>query len=314
MARAKVSVVIPVYNTEKYVKEALDSITGQELKDLEIIVINDGSTDNSLEVIGEAARADPRIRVFSQENKGLSESRNLGIRLAGGEYIYFMDSDDRLAPDALSDCYRKCRQEALDFVFFDAEIFGQINASVVVNYRRTHLLTDEIYAGPEILDILLQKEIFLSSACLNFIDLAYLKKIDLTFYPGIFHEDELFTFLLFLQAGKVGFMPRPYFKRRVRDDSIMTSRFSRTHVNGYFTVARELIRFRGRQEKAVIRALICRRLKSVFRAILYKTRSMKLKDRVYVLRICLARFWRYTRMKDLVLAFLPVSNLIRRNR
>lgn len=311
MAKAKVSVIIPVYNTEKYVGEALDSIINQELKDIEIIVINDGSTDQSLSIIEAAAQLDDRIRVFSQENKGLSESRNFGMQAAEGEFIYFMDSDDRLSSNALSECYTKCKEDDLNFVFFDAEIFGQLNTTMVVNYERTHLLVSKVYAGPEILDILLQKEIFLSSACLNFIDLAYLKQIELMFYPGILHEDELFTFLLFIQAMRVGFMPHCYFKRRVRGDSIITSKFSRTHANGYFTVAKELIKFQKNQNEQTVQILIDKRLKSVFNGVLYKTRTMKLRDRIYVLRVYLAHFGKYMKAKDLILALLPVSNLIK---
>lgn len=92
----KVSVVIPVYNTEKYVREAVESIMNQTLRELEIIIINDGSTDNSLQVVEELAAADSRIQVYSQTNQGLSMARNAGITHAHGRYIYFMDSDDLL--------------------------------------------------------------------------------------------------------------------------------------------------------------------------------------------------------------------------
>ena len=94
----KVSVVIPVYNTEKYVREAVESIMNQTLRELEIIIINDGSTDNSLQVVEELAAADSRIQVYSQANQGGSVARNAGIARAYGKYIYFMDSDDYLDP------------------------------------------------------------------------------------------------------------------------------------------------------------------------------------------------------------------------
>ena len=78
--KIKVSVVIPVYNTEKYVREAVESIMNQTLRELEIIIINDGSTDNSLQVVEELAAADSRIQVYSQTNQGLSMARNAGMR------------------------------------------------------------------------------------------------------------------------------------------------------------------------------------------------------------------------------------------
>ena len=120
----KVSVIIPVYNTEEYIGETLNSIINQTLKDIEIIVINDGSTDNSLRIINEYAQRDSRITVFTQANQGLSLTRNKGIIEARGEYIYFMDSDDLLENDALNSCYKHSTKGHLDFLFFDAEILN----------------------------------------------------------------------------------------------------------------------------------------------------------------------------------------------
>lgn len=308
MGKIKVSVVIPVYNTEKYVSDALGSILDQALKDIEIIVVNDGSTDKSLEIIESMARLDKRIRIHNQDNKGLSESRNYGIRVARGEFIYFMDSDDILDPNALSDCYAKCNHNELDFVFFDAKPFGQTS---VINYERTHLFDEKIYTGPEILDGLLSNDVFLSSACLNFINLTFLKSIGLLFHPNILHEDELFTFLLFLQSKRVGFISYPYFKRRIRHNSIMTSQFSRKNVSGYFVVARELIGFKGKEKTKFNRSLIDRRLTKMLRGVLYKTRSMKLSDRGYVLLQCLSSFRKYTSVKDLGMALFAISKVLK---
>lgn len=94
MSNPKVSIVIPVYNTEVFVEEAVRSIMDQTLRDTEIIIINDGSTDTSLDIIQKLSEEDTRIQIYSQENQGLSATRNRGIALASGRYIYFMDSDD----------------------------------------------------------------------------------------------------------------------------------------------------------------------------------------------------------------------------
>lgn len=101
MSNSMVSIIIPVYNTEEFVEEAVRSIMNQTLQDIEIIIINDGSTDNSLSIIRKLANEDDRIQIYSRENKGLSATRNQGIYLAKGKYLYFMDSDDYLEPDAL---------------------------------------------------------------------------------------------------------------------------------------------------------------------------------------------------------------------
>ena len=90
----KFSVIIPVYNAEKYIERAIDSIVKQDYKDYEMILINDGSTDRSLEIIQRLAERNTRIRVESIVNEGVSHARNKGIELANGEYVLFMDADD----------------------------------------------------------------------------------------------------------------------------------------------------------------------------------------------------------------------------
>ena len=90
----KVSVIIPIYNVENYLEECLDSIVNQTLKDIEIICVNDGSTDNSLDIINKYAAKDDRITVIDQENGGHAVATNRGMDLAKGKYLYLMDSDD----------------------------------------------------------------------------------------------------------------------------------------------------------------------------------------------------------------------------
>src|SRR5574344_575286 len=110
MCIPKVSVIIPVYNTEKYVRQAVESIRRQTLKDIELIIVNDGSTDGSMTILEELAAQDERIKLFSQENQGLSVTRNIGLSHSTGEYVYFMDSDDLLVSDTLLKCYVKCKE------------------------------------------------------------------------------------------------------------------------------------------------------------------------------------------------------------
>ena len=95
----KVSIIVPVYNVEKYLKRCLDSLVNQTLKDIEIICVNDGSTDGSLAILNEYVRNDDRIVVINQENSGQSVARNRGIDVAKGEYLGFVDSDDWVSED-----------------------------------------------------------------------------------------------------------------------------------------------------------------------------------------------------------------------
>ena len=101
-----ISVIIPVYNVEKYLGRCLDSVVNQTFTDIEIICINDGSSDNSLEILKRYAQRDRRIKIFTQENSGLSASRNVGMKYASGDYIYFIDSDDYLVKTAFEELYK----------------------------------------------------------------------------------------------------------------------------------------------------------------------------------------------------------------
>ena len=94
MKKVKVSIIVPIFNVDKYLEACLDSLICQTLKDIEIICVNDGSTDNSLEILNQYQGKEKRLKIFSQENKGVSAARNLGLQIAKGDYILFVDADD----------------------------------------------------------------------------------------------------------------------------------------------------------------------------------------------------------------------------
>ncbi len=110
----KVSIIVPVYNVEKYLRECLDSLIGQTLKDIEIITINDGSPDNSLQILEEYATKDPRVKIINQENAGLSAARNRGLSEASGEYVAFIDSDDWVDADFCERLYNAAQKDEAD--------------------------------------------------------------------------------------------------------------------------------------------------------------------------------------------------------
>ena len=113
-----VSIVIPVYNIGKYLEKCLDSVVAQTFPDIEIIVVNDGSTDNSPEIIAQYADKDSRIVVIDKSNEGLAYARKSGIEAARGTYIYHLDGDDYLELDAIELLYRKAKEEDADMVVF----------------------------------------------------------------------------------------------------------------------------------------------------------------------------------------------------
>lgn len=118
-----VSVIIPVYNTAPYLSEALDSIANQTLDNIEVICINDGSNDGSLEILQAYATRDHRFSVYSQPNEGQSSARNVGLKRVRGEFVYFFDSDDLLKENALELLYTHAKKDSLDILLFDGETF-----------------------------------------------------------------------------------------------------------------------------------------------------------------------------------------------
>lgn len=133
MSEIKVSVVIPVYNVEKYLRQCLDSIVNQTLKEIEIICINDGSKDSSLEILQEFAQKDSRIRFVDKENEGLSAARNQGVELANGEYISFIDSDDWINETYLEALYTAAKK-------YDSDIACSSIIRVTGKKRRNKLI------------------------------------------------------------------------------------------------------------------------------------------------------------------------------
>lgn len=117
----KVSVIIPVYNVETYLRQCVESVLKQTLKEIEIICVDDGSTDGSLDILKEYEAADPRLKVVCQKNAGAGAARNHGIRLAQGKYMSFLDSDDFFEPDMLEEAYNRAEEVRADFVVFNSD-------------------------------------------------------------------------------------------------------------------------------------------------------------------------------------------------
>lgn len=238
----KVSVIIPVYNTAPYLREALNSVITQTLNDIEIICVDDGSTDESLAILNDFAARDERILVVQQKNQGQSAARNTAMKYVHGDFVYFMDSDDILLSDTLNICCSYCNQYGFDFCFFDGEIFIEEGAKPLSwDYHRTYNYQENIYySGVELMNIMLDTYTFRAVPWLLFIRRDFIEKIGLCFYPGIIHEDELYSVLLHVQADRVGCLKRSFVKHRVRANSTMGKNFSLRNIDCYFVVIQEL--------------------------------------------------------------------------
>ncbi len=241
----KVSVILPIYNVAPYLEAAFDSILNQSLKEIEVIAVNDGSTDQSEDIIKQYQQRDSRIISFSQENKGQSAARNLALQHATGKYIYMMDSDDMLSsPDALQICYDYAEKNQADFIFFDRDWFADDGLIATSGVHSTQYVEENTrYDGEALLNHMLDTVSYNSVVWLLFINHKHLKRIGLTFYEGIIHEDELYTTILMLKSHSIYCLKRKLVKHRIHSSSTIGKKFSRRNMDCYLTVADELLRF-----------------------------------------------------------------------
>lgn len=277
----KVSVILPIYNVAPYLDETFRSLINQSLREIEIIAVNDGSTDNSEEIIKRYQQQDQRIVYFNQENQGQSVARNLALEHATGKYIYMMDSDDILYDhEALYSCYCYAEKTQADFIFFDGDIFKETGAeSISRNYHRTHLIEEEKkYNGQDLLHLMLDKKKHNCVVWLLFINHNYLKSINLRFYPGIIHEDELFTTILTINSNNIFCLKKSFIKHRIRYTSTMGKTFSKRNLSCYLTVIDELLKY---QNSPIIKKFARYTLSKVF----YTGHTIPFKDKFPI-------FWR----------------------
>lgn len=260
----KVSVILPIYNVAPYLEETFNSLINQSLKEIEIIAVNDGSTDGSEEIIRKYKEQDSRIISFFQDNQGQSVARNLALEHATGKYIYMMDSDDVLDnPDALRICYEYAEQSQADFIFFDGDTIIEKGAHVISwNYHRTHLVEENTkYVGKNLLNFMLDNRKHNCVVWLLLINRNYLNRIKLRFYPGIIHEDELFTTILTLNSKNIYCLKQSLIKHRIRSASTMGLRYTKRNMDCYLTVIDELFKY---QDSAIIRKYAKYTLSKVF--------------------------------------------------
>lgn len=235
------SIIIPVYNTEKYLRQCIDSLLTQRLTSYEIIIVNDGSTDNSGSIIEEYTQKFDFISSYEQKNAGQSVARNLGLSKATGEYIYFMDSDDYLVEDSLNVLLEDAVENDLDAIFFDGEAFldypVESDSSKKFNYDYRRIKSYGTYSHGELLmSNLLEDNSFFVSPCLFIVKSEVFEKNNLLFHEHMIYEDEIFTVQLFLTIQKCKHQNNIVFKRRVRQNSTVTSGNKQRSFDSYYKV------------------------------------------------------------------------------
>jgi len=253
MSSEKVSIIVPVYNVEKYLAECLNSAILQDYDNIEIIAINDGSTDASLSILEEFRTKHKNMIVKSIPNQGLSVARNTGLEIATGEYILFLDSDDFIEKHTVSTCMKYFRQHQTDIVFFSTSVFFDgvhEDFSNIHKTERATALQNESCSAQFFFTQSIKLKRYQASACFYIYKRDKLN--DITFYPSIIYEDNLFTTRLLLEKDniKVTCITDKLYNRRVRPESIMTQEKQEKHINGFLVVAEELLKLDLAKEKS----------------------------------------------------------------
>lgn len=227
----KLSIIIPVYNTSKYLTKCLDSLLAQTIKEVEFLFVDDGSSDNSVDIIKEYMKKDKRIKLFEKENGGAATARNYGIKKAVGEYIAFADSDDYVSHDMYKIMYDRAKKDNLDMVLCNYYLVYQ-DKEVVNENKITDLEEKKITSNEYIL--------ITPSPCNKIIKKSYLDKCKFYFPEGMMYEDLASIPLLGLCNPKVVYLNKCLYYYVQSDNSVMRTVEYKTKYEDIFKAVKHL--------------------------------------------------------------------------
>ncbi|GKX43747.1 glycosyl transferase [Pectobacterium carotovorum subsp. carotovorum] len=245
MSRVDISVIVPIYNCEEYIDPLFSSLLAQDNVSFEIIAVNDGSTDGSLVKLNEIGKSVTNLVIVNQENKGLSEARNTGIRHANGEWIAFVDGDDWLEKDTLSTWFGKAEEQRLDLLIGNGFKFHENPEQEIKEPIQTKQSWGEVISGDEWIIRGVKHNEWCHFAWLQLIRRDIISLNKLNFIPDMMHEDILWTANLALVAKRVGFCEKMSYGYRVGNTHSITKSSSIEKIarraNSYIDIMQGLI-------------------------------------------------------------------------
>jgi glycosyltransferase involved in cell wall biosynthesis len=259
MKKIDISIIVPAFNCEAYLPALLDSLRSQSGVSIEIIVINDGSTDNSLSVLEGIAHLDSRLVIVNQQNQGLSAARNTGIARATGTWIAFADGDDWLAPDALLTWMKQAEEQQLDVLISNGFAFTaapQLAARSILLRKQPW---GEVLNGQQWIIRSVEHHEWPHYVWLQFIRRDLINTHQLAFIPGMLHEDILWTTHLALAAPHIGYCDTPFYGYRTNPQSITHSSSTRSllkRAGSYIRIIKELVNLATTKEPTLGQALL----------------------------------------------------------
>lgn len=244
--KAKISVIIPVYNVESYIERCLESVMNQSLSDIEIICIDDKSEDNSLHIIKQYCQTDKRIKCLCNEiNKGLSYARNLGIRTATGKYVFLLDSDDAMTMGALEKLYNIAESSKCQMVFFDfVNKYESVQLHNKLKYKdrdRTNLNGE--WRGADLFVKMVEDSDMQPQAWVKLYSRDFLLCKKLFFQDGMLHEDIPYAVKAMFRAERIYFTGEKLYEWWHRESSITTTGITTAHIEGRIKGILEIIEF-----------------------------------------------------------------------
>lgn len=220
MRKDKISIIVPVYKVEQYLGRCVDSLINQTYRNIEIILVDDGSPDQCPALCDNYARQDDRVVVIHKKNGGLSDARNCGLMKASGEFILYVDSDDYIELDS---CERLIdgMKENIDLVVGS---YKEVRNQKMVYKRHSNLSPNKIYSAKEYVISAIKCDEWYAPAWLNLYRKSFLIKNNLYYKVGFYFEDIEMLPRLFLANPRVTYVDYPFYNYVIRENSIMTSR------------------------------------------------------------------------------------------
>lgn len=238
-----ISIIIPIYNVEKYLTVCIDSLMNQGDLRMEIILVNDGSTDLSGEIADEYAKKEERIKVIHQENGGASAARNTGLDIASGEYIAFLDSDDWIKEKSLPLLYHEAVKHHADVVMGNMWLCHQDGSMDKPFKCISNESIKKLLSGKEGFVELVKTCFYLPTPVRYIYNRKYLHKIQTRFEEGIMHEDELWCPIVLCQAERMAITDIEFYYYRQNEESVMHTTSLARKLKSLFRVTEELIKF-----------------------------------------------------------------------
>lgn len=239
-----VSVVIPAFNNEKYLSSCLDSVLGQSMQNIEVICVEDGSTDNTLDIIKKYCNIDERVRMINYgRNMGTAYARNRGLEAASGKYIYFLDSDDYILEKSMEELYAYAEKYQADCVYFDSKL--QLETEGLGSPKLQFELknhNEEVMTGAELFCLLKRNNVYTGSVCRQFWRMEYIKENNFNFPDGLLGEDALFSFQAMLAGKRMVIINKCYHVYRRHGGSMSTNVTARKAVS-LFKIYCRLLKF-----------------------------------------------------------------------